>query len=116
MNEISVIYDGKCDFCTNSINWVSKKLLIDAMDYHTADLAIFQLIFEQCSQAVYVIHAGNQYVGADGIVFLLRRRKPVLATLVNALGPLKYVGYRWVVGHRNSWIIQIASKLLSHLS
>ena len=59
MSEISVIYDGKCELCNNSINWLKKKIEITALDFHSADLPQFGLSLQQCSREVFVI-TGNK--------------------------------------------------------
>ena len=55
MSEISVIYDGKCELCIDSINWLQKKIQITALDFHSAELSSFGLSLEQCSREVFVI-------------------------------------------------------------
>ena len=112
-HEITVIYDGQCQLCQNAISWVSKKLTIYALDFHTADLTQFQLSADQCSREVFVITAGNRYSGAQAIAFLLKSRgNRVLSSLINLSGPLGRFGYRWVAGHRNSWPVKVLSHLL----
>ena len=113
MSEIIVIYDGKCEFCKNSISWVSKKLEISAIDFHSADLAQFGLSEEQCSREVFVITEQHRFSGAQAAAFLLQRRgNKVLSALISFSGPLGRIVYRWVASHRNSWPVKILSRLL----
>ena len=113
MVEITVIYDGQCQLCKNSISWISKKLAITALDFHTADLTQFQLSTEQCSREVFVITEGNRYSGAQAVAFLLKARgNRVLSALISISGPVGRAGYRWVAGNRNSWPVKALSHLL----
>jgi len=111
--EITVIYDGQCRLCQNAISWVSKKLAITALDFHTTDLTQFQLSEDQCSREVFVITAGKSYSGAEAVAFLLKARgNKVLAAVITISGPLGRFGYRWVADHRNSWPVKVLSHLL----
>lgn len=113
MSEIIVLTDGQCRFCKASIDWVAKKLAVQAIAYQSAELSHYGLSYEQCAQQVHVVHAGTTYGGADAIAYLLGRRGNwILGFLVRALGPLGRFGYSWVAGHRNSWLIRTATKLI----
>ena len=113
MSEIIVIYDGKCELCKNSISWISKKLDINAIDFHTSDLAQFGLSAEQCSLEVFVITDQHRFSGAQAAAFLLKHRgNKVLSVLITLSGPLGRIVYRWVASHRNSWPVKILSRLL----
>ena len=113
MSEITVLTDGECRFCEASMAWVQKKLAVNAIAYQTADLSQYGLTYEQCSQAVHVVHAGKTYVGPDAIAYLLGRRGNwILGFIVRASGPLGRFGYKWVAGHRNSLLIRTATKLI----
>ncbi len=93
--------------------WVEKKLQLEAIAYQRADLGFYGLTYEECSQAVHVVHAGKVYVGPDAIAYLLGRRgNYILGFIVRASGPLGRFGYKWVAGHRNSWLIRTATKLI----
>jgi predicted DCC family thiol-disulfide oxidoreductase YuxK len=113
LSEIIVIYDGQCQLCKNSISWVSKKLEISAIDFHSADLAQFGLTAEQCSREVFVITKQQRFSGAQAAAFLLKRRgNKVLSAIITLSGPLGRIVYRWVASHRNSWPVKILSSLL----
>jgi predicted DCC family thiol-disulfide oxidoreductase YuxK len=95
--------------------WVQKRLDVDAIAYQTADLSQYGLTYEQCSKAVHAIHAGKTYVGADAIAYLLGRRGNwILGFIVRTSGPLGRFGYKWVAGHRNSWLIRTLTKLIEN--
>ena len=114
-HEITVIYDGQCGLCQNAISWVGKKLAITALDFHTTDLAQFQLSEDQCSREVFVVTEGKRYSGAQAVAFLLKARgNKVLATVITISGPLGRFSYRWVAGNRNSWPVKVLSHLLKN--
>ena len=113
ISEIHVLTDGECRFCEATLGWMQKKLVVDATPFQKADLARYGLTYDQCSAALHVVHAGKTYVGADAIAYLLGRRGNwILGFVVRAAGPLGRYGYKWVAGHRNSWIIKVATKVL----
>jgi predicted DCC family thiol-disulfide oxidoreductase YuxK len=113
MSEIVVLTDGECRFCEATMKWVERKLKVEAIAYQRADLGFYGLTYQECSQAVHVVHAGKTYVGPDAIAYLLGRRGNwILGFIVRASGPLGRYGYKWVAGHRNSWIIRLATRLL----
>ena len=110
---ITVLTDGECRFCEATMAWVQKKLEVQAIAFQKADLSHYGLTYEQCSKAVHVIHAGKTYVGPDAIAYLLSRRGNwILGFIVRASGPFGRIGYKWVAGHRNSWLIRTATKLI----
>ena len=111
--EIAVIYDGQCQLCQNAISWVSKNIVITALDFHTADLTQFQLSADQCAREVFVITEGKRHSGAQAVAFLLKvRGNNSLSALITLSGPLARFGYRWVAGNRNSWPVKILSSFL----
>lgn len=113
MSEIHVLTDGECSFCEATLAWMQKKLTVDATPFQTADLDSFGLSFDECSRALHVVHEGNVYVGAGAIAFLLGRRgNRTMSFIVRASGPLGRFGYNWVAGHRNTWLIRTATKVI----
>ena len=115
--KISVIYDGDCDFCEQSVNWIQRKLEVTALPFQTADLAPFNLTRQQCAEQVYVISGATTYPGADAIAFLLNQRgNKVLSLAIRASGKLGHAGYKWIATHRNSWPIKVATNLLTFLN
>lgn len=117
MNQITVIYDGQCEFCLQSLNWIQRRVNVVALPFQTADLSAFNLTREQCAKQVYVIAASTTYSGADAIAFLLHQRgNKALSLTLKGSGKLGHVGYKWVASHRNSWPIKLATKLLTFLN
>ena len=113
MREISVIYDGKCELCNNSINGLKKKIESTALDFHSADLSFFGLSLEQCSREVFVVSGDKTFSGAGAVAYLLKRRgNRVLSILITLSGPIGRSGYRWVAGNRNSAPVKLLSYLL----
>ena len=115
MSELVVIFDGKCELCNNSINWLHKKIEIRALDFHSADLSQFGLSLEQCSSEVFVVTGTQQLSGAGAVAYLLKRRgNRVLAGFVSLSGPIGRSGYKWVAGNRNSVPVKLLSRLLKN--
>ncbi|KAB2641413.1 MAG: DUF393 domain-containing protein [Verrucomicrobia bacterium] len=113
MSEITVIYDGQCELCQNAISWVSKQLVINAVDLHTAELSRYSLSEEQCSREVFVIYKQSRWSGAEAVAFLLiARGNKITGALVTALGPISRFAYRWVASNRSSLPVKILSRLL----
>ena len=113
MNEIVVVYDGKCELCKNSIFWIEKKLKVKALDFHTTDLSKFNLTFEQCSSEVFVLADAKIFSGANAVAYLLRRRgNKFLSLLITLSGPLGRIGYKWVARNRSSAPVKLLSRLL----
>ena len=115
--KISVIYDGVCQFCEQSVNWIQRKLEINALPFQSADLTPFNLTREQCAKQVYVISAGRNYGGSDAIAYLLKQRGNTFLYLsIKATGPVARMVYKWIATHRNSWPIKGATRLLTFLN
>jgi predicted DCC family thiol-disulfide oxidoreductase YuxK len=117
MNQITVIFDGQCHFCQQSVTWIARKLTITALPFQTSDLAPFNLTKEQCAKQVYVISQGTTYGGATAIAYLMKRRgNRIQSGLITASGPIGRAGYRWIANHRNSIPVKLATRLLQHLN
>ena len=117
MNPITVIFDGECEFCRQSVTWINRKLEITAIPFQAADLSAFNLTREQCAKQVYVISEGTTYGGADAIAFLLKNRgNRVQFALITLSGGIGRAGYRWIASHRNSWPVKVATKVLIFLN
>ena len=113
MSTITVIFDGDCEFCQQSVQWIQHKLVVEALAFQTADLETFNLTKELCAKQVYVITDSEVYGGADAIRYLLKKRgKKVSAMLIGATGNVGRAAYRWVASHRNSWVIKVATRVL----
>jgi predicted DCC family thiol-disulfide oxidoreductase YuxK len=117
MSRITVIFDGDCEFCRQSVTWIQRKLVVQALAFQTADLQPFNLTKEQCAKQVYVISNSVTYSGADAIRYLLKMRGNRFgAFLLGATGNLGRAGYRWVASHRNSLLIKLATRILTQLN
>ena len=117
MSQITVIFDGQCEFCQQSVTWIQRKLAITALPFQTSDLSSFNLTREQCAKQVYVIADGITYGGAAAIAFLLKRRgNRIQSGLITAFGPFGRATYRWIASHRNSWPIKLATRVLIFLN
>jgi len=117
MSQITVIFDGQCQFCQQSVSWIQRKLAITALPFQTSDLSSFNLTREQCAKQVYVISAGMTYGGAAAIAFLLKRRgNRIQSGLITAAGPIGRAGYRWIASHRNSIPVKLATRVLQYLN
>jgi predicted DCC family thiol-disulfide oxidoreductase YuxK len=117
MSQITVIFDGQCEFCQQSVTWIQRKLAITALPFQTSDLSSFNLTREQCAKQVYVISAGSTYGGAAAIAFLLKRRgNRIQSGLITASGPIGRASYRWIASHRKSWPVKLATKVLIFLN
>ena len=117
MNQITVIFDGQCEFCKQSVTWIARRLEITAIPFQTADLSHFNLTREQCAKQVYVISEGNTYGGSDAIAYLLKQRgNTILYLSIKATGPIARIVYKWIATHRSSWPIKVATKILTYLN
>jgi predicted DCC family thiol-disulfide oxidoreductase YuxK len=117
MSTITVIFDGDCEFCQQSVTWIQRKLVVDAIAFQTADLQPFNLTKEKCAKQVYVITNSEVYGGADAIRYLLKKRgNKVSAFLLGATGNVGRAGYRWIASHRDSWVIKVATRVLHLLN
>ena len=114
---ITVIYDGKCQLCQNSIDWLSKKLTFEALAYQKAPLEKFGLTLTQCEKQVYALSAGKTYGGVAAVIFLLKARgNRVASFLLKLSGPLGNFAYKMIAANRKSVFVRALSKLLKKLT
>ena len=113
MSQIIVIYDGKCEFCKQSVLWVGKKLSITPVAYQVADLKKLGLSYEECEKSVQVIIGDNKYKSAKAVSVLLKLRgNRFLAILVKKSGRVGDFAYYWVARNRSSVIVKILARFL----
>ena len=113
-NQIVVIYDGQCQFCQASIDWIKQRLVVDAKAFQEIDLSSYGLTFDQCSKSVHVVAEDTVFVGAAAIAFLMKERgNRVLSLLITTSGIFGRWGYQWVSTHRNSFVVRLAHRLLN---
>lgn len=111
--EITVIYDGQCRFCEASLNWLQKRLSVNAVAFQDGGLEKFGLTVEECSKEVFALNGNQRFAGADAVAFLLKQRgNKAAAFLIKNSGNLGRTIYRWIASHRNSLLIRIATRIL----
>ena len=114
---ITVIYDGQCQLCQNSINWLGKKLTFEAVGYQVAPLEKYGLSLAECEKQVYAFSNGEKYGGVAAVIFLLHARgNRIAALLLKVSGPLGNFGYKLIAANRRSVFVRTLSKLLKKLS
>jgi len=114
---ITVIYDGQCQLCQNSIDWLSKKLTFDALTYQAAPLEKFELTLTQCEKQVYALSTDETYGGVAAVIFLLKARgNRVASLLLKVSGPLGSFTYKMIAANRKSVFVRALSKLIKKLT
>ena len=114
---ITVIYDGQCQLCQNSINWLGKKLTVEAVGYQVAQLEKFGLSWAECEKQVHAVSEGKKYGGVVAVIFLLHARgNRIAAFLLKVSGPLGNFAYKLIAANRRSVFVRALSKLLKKLS
>ena len=114
---ITVIYDQECQLCQNSINWLSKKLTIEAVGYQVAPLEKYGLSLAQCEKQVYAVSNTEKYGGVTAVIFLLHARGNRIAALfLKISGPLGSFAYKLIAANRRSVFVRALSKLLEKLT
>ena len=114
---ITVIYDGQCQLCQNSINWLAKKLKFEAIGYQVAPVEKFGLTLAQCEKQVYVVAGEKKYGGVAAVIFLLNARgNRITAFLLKLSGPLGRFSYRLIASNRQSIFVRALSKLIKKIS
>jgi predicted DCC family thiol-disulfide oxidoreductase YuxK len=112
--QIVVIYDGQCQFCKASIDWIEQKLVVDPKAFQETDLASYGLTFEQCAKAVHVVTGEKVLAGAAAIAYLFKKRgNRALSLLITTSGPFGRFGYKWVSTHRDSLVVKAIHRLLN---
>jgi len=115
--EITIIYDGDCQFCKNCVVWLQKRLMVTAIAYQVADLNRYGLTEQQCAKQVYAIKGKKKYGGIKAVTFLLRKRRSwFLFVLLKLSGPLGDKGYRWVAQNRSSNLVNGLNRLIIKLN
>lgn len=117
MSGITVIYDGNCQLCSNSINWLAKKLTFDAIAYQSAPLANFGLTIAECEKQVYAISGDKKYGGITAVIFLLKARGNKLsAFLLQVSGPIGALGYKMIATNRQSMVVKGLSRFIKKIT
>ena len=114
---ITVIYDGQCQLCQNSINWLGKKLTVEAVGYQVAQLEKYGLSLAECEKQVYAVSQGKKYGGVAAVIFLLSSRgNHIAALLLKVSGPLGNFAYKLIAANRASSLVRALSKLIEKLT
>jgi len=117
MSQITVIYDGDCVLCQNSINWLSKKLTFTAIPFQSGDLASFGLTKAECEKQVYAISDSNKYGGVSAVIFLLNQRgNKISSALLKLSGPIGSFGYKWVAANRKSFLVKLLARFIAKIT
>ena len=117
MSQITVIYDGHCILCQNSINWLSKKLTFTAIPFQSGDLASFGLTKAECEKQVYAISDDRKYGGVSAVIFLLNQRgNKISSALLRMSGPIGTFGYKWVAANRKSFLVKLLARFIAKIT
>lgn len=109
-----VLFDGRCGFCTWSVQFAQRTVLADAdfIPYQSVDVSNYDVTVEQCADAVQFIDNAGSVSGALAVAAILRTGRGVWKPLGRTIGsapirPLAEVVYRFVARHRGKmWGVQ----------
>ena len=117
MNEITVIYDGDCILCKNSINWLGKGLTFMPIPFQSGDLSRFGLTKAECEMQVYAISGDNKYGGVSAVIFLLNKRgNKISSFLLKLSGPIGAFGYKKIAAKRKSLIVKLLARYIAKIT
>jgi predicted DCC family thiol-disulfide oxidoreductase YuxK len=117
MSQITVIYDGDCTLCKNSVNWLSKSLTFTAIPFQSGDLASFGLTKAECEKQVYAVSGDRKYGGVGAVIFLLNKRgNKISSTLLRLSGPIGTFGYKMVATNRKSLIVKLLARFIAKIT
>ena len=117
MTQITVIYDGDCILCQNSINWLSKKLTFTQIPFQSGDLASFGLTKAECEKQVYAVSGDRKYGGVSAVIFLLNKRgNKISSALLKLAGPIGSFGYKWVAANRKSLLVKLLARFIAKIT
>ena len=108
-----LIYDGECDFCRNCVKWIQSRTQLEAIPYQSADLTPFLLSEAEAVSSVHLVTRTRTLTGADAVAHLLKlTHLKFLGIIVNSLGPLSRLAYRWIAHHRDSFLVNILNRIV----
>jgi predicted DCC family thiol-disulfide oxidoreductase YuxK len=117
MSGITVIYDGDCQLCMNSINWLGKGLTFTPITFQSGDLASFNLTRAQCEKQVYAVVGEKKYAGVSAVIFLLNARSnKVSAFILKVSGPIGAAGYKLIAANRKSFFVRGLSRFIKRFT
>ncbi len=117
MSGITVIYDGDCQLCMNSINWLREGLTFTPITFQSGYLASFNLTRAQCEKQVYALVGEKKYAGVSAVIFLLNARgNKVFSLILKASGPIGAAGYKLIASNRQSLFVRGLSKFIKKIT
>ena len=117
MSEITVIYDGDCILCKNSINWLSKRLIFTAIPFQSGDLASFGLTKAECEKQVFAVSGDSKYGGASAVILLLNKRgNKISSALLRLSGPIGSFGYKKIAANRKSLLVKLLARFIAKIT
>jgi len=117
MSQITVIYDGDCVLCKNSINWLGKKLTFTPIPFQSGDLASFGLTKAECEKQVYAISGDDKYGGVSAVIFLLNKRgNKISSALLRLSGPIGSFGYKKIAANRRSLLVKLLARYIEKIT
>jgi len=117
MSQITVIYDGDCVLCKNSINWLGKKLTFTPIPFQSGDLSSFGLTVAECEKQVYAVSGDDKYGGVSAVIFLLNKRgNKISSALLRLSGPIGSFGYKKIAANRKSLIVKLLTRFIAKIT
>jgi predicted DCC family thiol-disulfide oxidoreductase YuxK len=117
MSQITVIYDGDCILCKNSINWLGKGLTFTPITFQNGDLSRFGLTKAECEKQVYAISDDIKYGGVRAVIFLLNMRgNKISSFLLKLSGPIGSFGYKKIAANRSSLIVRLLARFIAKIT
>ena len=117
MSGITVIYDGDCQLCENSINWLREGLTFTTITFQSGDIASFNLTRAQCEKQVYAVVGEKKYAGVHAVIFLLNARgNKVFSFILKVSGPLGDLGYKLIATNRQSLFVRGLSRFIKRIT
>lgn len=117
MSQITVIYDGDCTLCKNSVTWLGKKLTFISIPFQSGELASYGLTKAECEKQVYAISDSNKYGGVDAVIFLLNKRgNKISSVLLRLSGPIGSFGYKKIAANRKSLIVKLLARFIAKIT
>ena len=108
-----LIYDGECDFCRNCVKWIQSRVQVAAIPYQGSDLTPYLLSEAEAADSVHLVTQDRMLSGADAVAHLLKlTHLKFLGIIVNSLGPLSRLAYRWIAHHRGSFLVNILNRIV----
>ena len=102
-----VLFDGRCGFCTWSVEFARKKVHadIDFIPYQSVDVTQYGLTEEQCAQAVQFVSPRGPVAGELAVAEVLKSGRGAWKFLGSVMAsaparPAAGISYRFIARHR----------------